>query len=101
MVKLGKTKKRIETLLGDSLILASSIVFLGCFSMKERKLIRKEMAEYLNTTTGGFIKCGSYWIDKGGALHSKLLKSILKEFGVGGTSDEDMILSSLPNGILS
>ena len=57
--KLNKTKKRVESLLGDCLIMASSVTFLGAFSMKERKLIRKEMAEYLNVTTGGFIKCGN------------------------------------------
>ncbi len=45
--KLTKTKKRIETLLGDALILSASVVFLGVFSIKERKMIRKEMAEYL------------------------------------------------------
>jgi hypothetical protein len=45
--KLNKTKKRIETLLGDCLILSASVVFLGVFSLKERKAIRKEMAEYL------------------------------------------------------
>jgi hypothetical protein len=56
--KLNKTKKRIETLLGDSLILSASVVFLGVFSIKERKSIRKEMAEYLQNTTAGFIKCG-------------------------------------------
>lgn len=56
--KLTKTKKRIETLLGDALILSASVVFLGVFSIKERKIIRKEMAEYLQNTTGGTIKCG-------------------------------------------
>jgi hypothetical protein len=35
--KLIKTKKRIETLLGDSLIMAASVVYLGPLSMKERK----------------------------------------------------------------
>lgn len=69
--------------------------------MKERKTIRKEMAEYLNTTTGGFIKCGAYWTDKGGMNSAKLLKAVLKEYGVGGTPAEDMILSNLSHGIFS
>ncbi len=69
--------------------------------MKERKQIRKEMAEYLNTTTGGFIKCGAYWTERNGIYYSKLLRAVLKEFGVGGNSAEDMILSSMPSGILS
>jgi len=58
ITKLQNIKKRIETLLGDTLILASSVVFLGVLSLKERKQVRKEMAEYLSATTGGFIKCG-------------------------------------------
>jgi hypothetical protein len=64
--------------------------------MKERKQIRKEMADYLNATTGGFIKCGTYWSEKGGMNNSKLLRAVLKEYGVGGNSAEDMILSNLP-----
>jgi hypothetical protein len=96
MIKMGKIKKRIETLLGDSLILACSVVFLGAFSLKERKQIRKEMAEYLNTTTAGYIKCGSYWTEKNGINNSKLLRSVLKEYGIGGNSAEDLILSTIP-----
>ena len=77
------------------------MVFLGAFSMKERKIIRKEMADYLAATTGGFVKCGVYWTEKGGMNNSKLLRSILKEYGVGGSSAEDKILSNLPQGIIS
>lgn len=99
--KLTKVKKRLDTLLGDSVILASSIAFLGCFSIKERKHIRKEMAEYLNSTTSGFIKCGAYWTENGGANNSKLFRAVLKEYGIGGNSAEDAILSTIPQGILS
>jgi hypothetical protein len=84
LAKLTKTKKRIDTLLGDSLILAASVVFLGVFSMKERKTIRKDMAEYLQNTTRGTIKCGTYWTEKHGMRNTKLLRTILKEHGVGG-----------------
>lgn len=101
MLKMTKVKKRIDTLLGDSLILACSIVFLGTFSIKERKQIRKELAEYLNTTTSGFIKCGTYWTEKGGINSTKLLRSVLKEYGIGSNPAEDRILSSIPQGILS
>jgi hypothetical protein len=99
--KLNKTKKRIETLLGDTLILSASVVFLGVFSIKERKSIRKEMAEYLQNTTGGFIKCGQYWTEKQGMRNTKLLRTILKEHGVGVQGADNKIISTLPQGILS
>jgi len=104
MGKLVKARKRLETLLGDSLILSSTVVFLGAFSIKERKAIRKEMAEYLNTTTGGFIKCGHLWIERSGINNSKVFRSVLKDFGLKGSDSnngEHMILSSIPQGILS
>jgi hypothetical protein len=101
MTKITKVKKRIETLLGDSLILSASVVFLGALSVKERKQVRKEMAEYLNTTTSGFIKCGLQWTEKSGVNSTKLLRSVLKEYGIGGNPAEDLILSSIPQGILS
>ena len=94
--KLNKTKKRVDTLLGDALILAATVVYLGPFSMKERKSIRKEMAEYLNNTTGGFIKCGAYWIDNNGINNCRVIRQVLKECGVGGNTAEDLLLSSLP-----
>ena len=53
------------------------------------------------TTTSGLIKCGAYWTERNGTLYSKLIRSVLKEFGVGGNSAEDKILSSMPSGILS
>ena len=54
---MQKTKKRQECVLGDALIMAASVVYLGAFSMKERKNIRFEMAEYLSKSTAGAIKC--------------------------------------------
>jgi hypothetical protein len=52
------------------------------------------MSNYLNATTAGFIKCGAYWTDKGGANNSKILRSVLKDLGVnGGNIAEDLILS--------
>jgi len=79
--KMQKAKKRQESVLGDSLIMAASVVFLGWFSMKERKIIRAEMADYLQKTTAGAIKCSPKWTEKGGHLNSKLLRQIVKEYG--------------------
>ena len=46
--KLTDIKRRIETLLGDCIIMAASVTFLGVFSMRERIQIRKEMYEYIS-----------------------------------------------------
>lgn len=96
LAKLVKTRKRLDTLLGDALIMATSVAFLGAFSIKERKQIRKDMAEYLIQTSGGLIKCGLYWLERGGINNSKMFRAVLKEFGVGGNAGEDILLSSLP-----
>ena len=79
---MHKTKKRQETVLGDTLIMAASVVFLGCFSMKERKMIRAEMADYLQKTTAGVIKCSTKWTEKGGHLNSKIMRQVVKEYGI-------------------
>ena len=57
LIQMQKTKKRQECILGDAIIMAASVVYLGAFSMKERKSIRYEMAEYLSKSTAGAIKC--------------------------------------------
>jgi hypothetical protein len=59
------------------------------------------MAEYLSATTGGFIKCGTYWTEKGGVRNSRLLRTILKEYGLVGQDSGNKIISHLPSGILS
>lgn len=66
------------------MIMAASVVYLGWFSIKERKIIRAEMAEYLQKTTAGTIKCSSKWTEKGGHLNSKLLRQIVREYGING-----------------
>ena len=98
--KLHKIKKRQESVLGDSLVMAASVVFLGWFSMKERKLIRAEMADYLQKTTAGAIKCSPKWTEKGGNMNSKLLRQIVKEYGIN-RSQQSQIMQSQSQGILS
>ena len=98
--KMHKTKKRQESVLGDSLIMAASVVFLGWFSMKERKIIRAEMADYLHKTTAGAIKCSSKWTEKGGLMNSKLLKQIVKEYGINRAS-QSKIIHTQAQGILT
>jgi len=71
--------------------MAASVVFLGWFSMKERRQIRAEMADYLGKTTAGAVKCSPKWIEKGGAMNSKLVKQILKEYGSNGAHTSQLI----------
>jgi hypothetical protein len=46
-MKLLEIKLRLNTMIGDCIILAASVVFLGVFSFKERMSIRKDIVTYL------------------------------------------------------
>lgn len=92
--------------MGDALIMAASVIYLSGFSVKERRNIRNEMAEYLTKTTGGSIKCSPKWTEKGGLKNGKLIRKLVKEFYGGGmnnagSSQDNRIISSVPQGILS
>lgn len=46
--KLTDVKKRIDTLIGDSIMIAASVVYLGVFSMKERMQMRRDIFDYIS-----------------------------------------------------
>ena len=52
--------ERRKTLLGDSILLATSVVFLGPFSPEERESIRAKMINYLTKIRS--IECSYIWI---------------------------------------
>jgi hypothetical protein len=56
----------------------------------------EQVAEYLQNTTAGFIKCGQYWTEKQGMRNTKLLRTIIKEHGVGIQGADNKIISTLP-----
>ncbi len=92
--------------MGDALIMAASVVYLGGFSVKERKNMRRDMAEYLEKTTAGSIKSSAKWTEKGGSNNGKMIRKIVKEFYGGGmnnagSNQDTRIISSVPQGILS
>jgi hypothetical protein len=77
--KLEKIKNRLKNLLGDSLLLACTVAYMGPFSMNDRRKLRKEIAEGLSIAK---IETSHFWLDVNNAKeHSKLFKQILKESG--------------------
>ena len=43
--KLDNIESRVDTLLGDSILLAASVVYLGPFSPEEREEVRNDIVE--------------------------------------------------------
>ncbi len=72
--KLAEIKRRIDTLLGDCVIMAASVAFLGMLSFKERIQARKEIFDYVNN--GCTIKCSPCWNDANSdaSINNKLFK---------------------------
>lgn len=66
--KLTDVKRRIDFLLGDCIIMAASVVYLGIFSFKERLTVRKEMFDYINN--GCQIICSPCWNETNPSLNS-------------------------------
>ena len=67
-------KSRIETLLGDSIVLAASVTYLGAFSVQEKVQLRKEIVEYIEGVQG--LKCSKCWSEgpDNYMKHTKLFK---------------------------
>ena len=57
--KLNSVKSRSTSVLGDAILLAMSVVFLGAFAPEEREHIRLELFEYL--TVLRHIECSDMW----------------------------------------
>lgn len=83
-IKLKRINSRLQALLGDCIVLAASICFLGFFSSDERIEIRSEIVDFVDRTEG--IKCSEDWTtDKKNPnpkIQNKMFKSILKEYGL-------------------
>ena len=52
---------RSASLLGDSLILAASIVYLGQFAPEEREKLRSEIFDYLTKVRS--FNCNKMWVE--------------------------------------
>jgi hypothetical protein len=57
--KLESVKSRSQSVLGDCILLATSVVYLGVFAPEEREQIRSQLFEYLTKVRN--IKCNSVW----------------------------------------
>ena len=83
-LKLDRINSRLQALLGDCIILASSICFLGFFSSDERIEIRNDIVEFVQNVQG--IPCSKDWVIDGKLpnpkIQNKMFKSILKEYGL-------------------
>jgi len=81
---LDRIKRREEALLGDCIILAASICFLGFFSSDERIEIRDEIVKHVSEVQD--IDCSKDWKIDGKnpspKIQNKMFKSILKEYGL-------------------
>jgi hypothetical protein len=77
--KLAKIKSRIEHLLGDCIMLAGSVVFLGVYSMRERTKLRQELSRFLLAQG---IHASDCWKHQEYSEQTKLFKSILREYGL-------------------
>jgi hypothetical protein len=68
--KLEIINSRIQSLLGDCIILSSSICFLGFFSSDERMEIRNEIVKFVSEVQD--ITCSKDWIINGKNLDPKI-----------------------------
>lgn len=83
-LKLDRINSRLQALLGDCIVLAASICFLGFFSSDERKEIRHELVKFVSEVQD--ITCSKDWTIDGKIpnpkIQNKMFKSILKEYGL-------------------
>lgn len=59
--KLTSLSSRTQTLLGDSILLACSVVYLGGFAPEERETFRAQLVDYLQKVRN--IHCNKMWTE--------------------------------------
>lgn len=82
--KLQSVSSRTQTLLGDSIVLAASICYLGVFAPEEREQFRAHIIDYLMKMRN--IKCNKMWTEFSNqqtALPQKsMFLQVLKDLGL-------------------
>ena len=82
--KLQSVISRSQTLVGDSILLAASIVYLGIFAPEEREQFRAQLYEYLYKVRK--IQCNKIWIETSSSQTANPNKSmfiqVLKDLGL-------------------
>lgn len=71
--KLDHTEERLERILGDSIIMSFSVIYLGVFSMRKRMEFRKILKETLN---GFKIPSSPEWSSPDPEVHCRVFKEI-------------------------
>jgi hypothetical protein len=75
---------RTQTLLGDSIVLAASVVYLGVFAPEEREQFRAHIIDYLMKMRN--IQCNKIWTEFSNAQTAIPTKSmflqVLKDLGL-------------------
>ena len=66
--KLASVSSRTQSILGDAILLATSVVYLGAFAPEERESVRGQIFEYLTKVRS--IKCNKMWTDYGASSSS-------------------------------
>ena len=78
-IKLEKTQERVRNILGDCILLSTSVVYLGIFSMKKRIEFRKILRETLKSF---HIHCSPEWTSEDPQIHCEIFKEICEENGI-------------------
>ena len=82
--KLQSITSRSQTLLGDSILLASSVVYLGVFSPEERENFRMQLITYLSKVRN--IQFNKIWTETSNSQTANPNKSmfikVLKDLGL-------------------
>lgn len=71
--KLDHTRSRIRTILGDTILLSYSVIYLGIFSMRKKIEFRKILKETLNSFK---IPSSPEWSSEDPEVHCKIFKEI-------------------------
>ena len=97
--KLQNIETRVDTLLGDSILLAASVVYLGPFAPEEREDVRNKMRTYLEQSSS--IRFNYLWKNikpqkRDTKPHRNIFWYVLKDIGL----KEILSMDNLP-GVLS
>lgn len=79
VAKLEHTESRLQTILGDAIILSYSIIYLGIFSMRKRIEFRKVLKETLKSFK---ILSSSEWSSEDPEVHCKIFKELCEDNGI-------------------
>jgi hypothetical protein len=90
-LKLERTQERVKNILGDCIILACSVAYLGVFSMRKRIEFRQNMKQTLKSFS---ITSSSEWHSDDPEIHCQLFKEICEENGIHkmlNSTDDDKV----------